>query len=176
MSTDSNDGSPTDAIGIRAINTDPERKGRDFTLEGVEFKHHLKCALCWRGGLFEKGHAHTSCPFLSAQNKLRKGNGVRPVTLDKGWIIRVDKPEEESVEDALKRLKKEVADLTARVVELESAAKRKANAKDDNPRPSKKIKTEVTEEKGKGKNKGTKKKGPPGQESESSKKKGKGRA
>ena len=63
--------------------------------------------------MFEKGHAHTSCPFLSTQNRLRKAAGVEPIGMERGWVYRSDEPEKEDVEDVIKRLNKEIVDLTA---------------------------------------------------------------
>ena len=97
------------------------------------------------------------------------------MTLEKGWVNRVDEPEKENVEDVIKRLQTEIVALSARVTKLEGAEKRKASAKDDGPSQNKKIKNDNTEEKGKGKDKATKKKGHSDHASKSSKEKGKGR-
>lgn len=138
---------PTDAVGVRAVNIDKALRGQGFTLKGVKFEHHLKCAVCWRGGLFEKGHAHTACPLVAAQNKLRKQNGVQPITLEKGWINRVDDPVVEDPTVIAKGMRAEIDDLKARVAKLENAAKRKATEEVGPTPPLKKTKkTEKSEE------------------------------
>lgn len=136
----------------------PLTKGKDFTLNSKEFKHSLKCALCWRGGMFEKGHAHTACPFLTAQNKLRKQNGLRPVVLSKGWVIRVDEAPEEDMRETMKAMRKEIDDLKLRLAVLESAEKRKAEEDVDEP-TAKKAKKAKKEEEEKGAGTSTKGKG-----------------
>jgi Sec-independent protein translocase protein TatA len=105
----------------------------------VKFEHRLKCAFCWRGGLFEKGHAHTSCPFLSAQNKVRKQLGLQPIQLMNGRIIRVDEPIVEDLHDTIKGLKKELDDVKSRLVKLENADKRKTETPVDSSPPKKKV-------------------------------------
>jgi hypothetical protein len=118
----------------------PEFKGKDFTVQLVKFEHRLKCTFCWREGLFKKNHAHTSCSFLLAQNKVRKQLGLQPIQLMNGWIIRIDEPIVEDLHDTIKGLKKELDDIKSCLVKLENTDKCKTETSVNSSPPTKKIK------------------------------------
>ena len=91
----------------------------------VEFAVVRACAFCSVGIVWAAPHDHTQCPHLQTLNKVRRGLGIVPITVDGGVLAMGREKAPIDVEGKFKALEASVAELTKRVAALEEAAKPK---------------------------------------------------
>lgn len=124
---------PLHAFYLRVVESDKEVKD-SFVLDigdaKVELKYVPRCHLCGRGSLYNESHDAVQCPLLGTMNKVRAQQGLVPLTIKDGAVLRVDR--EVSI-DAAKEIKK----LRERVVALEDAVKKLSDVKGDKQKDAK---------------------------------------